>query len=82
MINHPGQIYVTKSRLFRQYQQVTEGIGLQPTASQFSRALNILLFQDLILRSRYTSENYFTLIPAEGYLEIVELLLGDYQPEQ
>ncbi len=81
-INHPGQIYVTKLSLFRQYQQVSEGIGLQPTASQFSRALNILLFQDFILRSRYTAENYFTLLPAEGYLEIVELLLGDYQPEQ
>jgi hypothetical protein len=81
-INHPGQIYVTKSCLFKQYQQVSEGIGLQSTTSQFSRALNMLLFQDLILRSRYTSENYFTLLPAEGYLEIVELLLGDYQLEQ
>ncbi len=81
-INHPGQIYVTKASLFRQYQQVSEEIGLQPTGSQFSRALNMLLFQDLILRSRYMVENYFTLLPAEGYLEIVELLLGDYQLEQ
>lgn len=80
--NHPGQIYVRQSSLFNQYQQVAEEIGLHSTSSQFSRALNTLLFQDLLLRSRYDSQNYFTLLPAEGYIEIVELLLGEYQLEQ
>ena len=80
-VANPGHIYVAKSMLYSQFQQVTETIGLATTASQFSSALNTLLFQDLLLHSRYSSENFFTLLPAEGYLEIVELLLGDHQIE-
>ena len=80
-VTNPGQIYVKKSVLHSQFQQVSESIGLATSASQFSSALNALLFQDLLLRSRYSSENYFTLLPAEGYLEIVELLIGEYQIE-
>jgi hypothetical protein len=80
-VSNPGQIYVAKSMLYSQFQQVSETIGLASTSSQFSRALNTLLFQDLLLHSRYSPENYFTLLPAEGYLEIVELLLGEDQIE-
>ncbi|MFW9830410.1 MAG: hypothetical protein ACFFD8_01340 [Candidatus Thorarchaeota archaeon] len=76
-VYNPGQVYVTNSSLFHQYQHIAEGIGLASHPSQFSRALNVLLFQDLLLRSRYSSENFFTLLPAEGYLEIVDLLLGE-----
>ncbi len=76
-INSPGHIYVTKSNLFTQFLQVSEEIGLFSTSEQFCRALNTLLFHDLILRSRYASENFFTLLSAEGYLEIVDLLLGE-----
>lgn len=79
--NNPGHFYVTNSRLFNQYQNIAESIGLPPTTSQFSRALNTLLFQELLLHSRYNSQNYFTLLPAEGYLEIVELLLGENRLE-
>lgn len=74
---NPGRIYVTKSQLLLQYKQVCERTEITPTNTQFSRALNELLFQDLLLRSRYNSENYFTLLPAQGYFEIVELVLGD-----
>ncbi len=81
-INHPSKIYVTKFNLFNQYQQVGESIGFLANASQFSRALNTILFQDLLLCSRYNTQNYYTLLPAEGYLEIVELLLGEYSVEQ
>jgi hypothetical protein len=80
-VTNPGQIYVTKSVLYSQFQQVSETIGLASSASQFSRSLNTLLFQDLLLHSRYSSENYFTLLPAEGYFEIVELLLGEHNIE-
>jgi hypothetical protein len=81
-INHPGHIYVRHSGLSNQYQQVAERIGLRSTSAQFSTALNTLLFQDLLLRSRYNTQNYFTLLPAEGYIEIVDLLLGEHQLEQ
>ncbi len=70
-VNHPGHIYVSKSSLFTQFEQVAEGIGFPDPSPQFSRALNMVLFQDLLLQSRYTAQNYFTLLPAEGYLEIV-----------
>ncbi|MFX0169056.1 MAG: hypothetical protein ACFE89_06790 [Candidatus Hodarchaeota archaeon] len=81
-VTNPGQIYVAKSALHSQFLQVSECIGLIPSSSQFSRALNTLLFQDLLLHSRYSSENYFTLLPATGYLDLVELLLGENQIEQ
>lgn len=81
-INRPGKIYVTKSSLFNQYQQVGEAIGFLANAPQFCRALNTILFQDLLLCSRYNTQNYYTLLPAEGYLQIVELLLGEYSVEQ
>ena len=80
-VTNPEQIYVEKSVLYSQFQRVSESVGLVTSASQFSSALNALLFQDLLLRSRYSSESYFTLLPAEGYLEIVELLFGEYQIE-
>jgi hypothetical protein len=80
-VTNPGHIYVTKSKLFRQFEQVSEGINFPSSANQFSRSLNTLLFQDLLLQSRYSAQNYFTLLPAEGYLEIVELLLGEFQQE-
>lgn len=79
--SNPSLVYVSRPQLFVQYQQVCETIGLHPTTAQFSRALNILLFQDLLLRSRYNTQNYFTLIPAEGYLEIVDLLIGEHFEE-
>jgi hypothetical protein len=74
---NPGQIYVTESQLLLQYQQVCECTEIAPKNTKFQRALNELLFQDLLLRSRYNSEKYFTLLPAQGYFEIVELILGD-----
>jgi len=80
-VMHPGHIYVSKSALFTQFKQVSEEIRLHASSHQFSRSLNMVLFQDLLLRSRYSSQNYFTLLPAEGYLEIVALLLGEYQLE-
>ncbi|MFX1565845.1 MAG: hypothetical protein ACFFCH_07640 [Promethearchaeota archaeon] len=80
-VTNPGHIYVTKTNLFRQFKQVAEEINFPSPAHLFSRSLNMLLFQDLLLQSRYSVHNYFTLLPAEGYLEIVELLLGEYQPD-
>ncbi len=78
-VTHPGHIYVSKVNLFNQFEQVSEEISFSSSSQQFSRALNMVLFQDLLLQSRYTANNYFTLLPAEGYLEIVELLLGEYR---
>lgn len=80
-ITNPGHIYVRKSSLFTQFEQVSEEINFPSSSKQFTRALNMLLFQDLLLQSRYSTENYFTLLPAEGYFEIVELLLGEYDLE-
>ncbi len=80
-VTNPGHIYVTKTNLFRQFVQVAEEINFHSSVNQFSRSLNLLLFQDLLLQSRYNAHSYFTLLPAEGYLEIVELLLGEYQPD-
>jgi len=80
-INSPGHIYVSQANLFTQFKQVGEGMGFPTSPNQFTRALNMILFQDLLLRSRYNAQSYFTLLPAEGYLEIVELLLGENQLE-
>ena len=80
-ITHPGHIYVSKTSLYKQFEQVSEEIRFPSSSQQFSRALNMVLFQDLLLQSRYTTKNYFTLLPATGYLEIVNLLLGEYQFE-
>jgi hypothetical protein len=76
-LNNPGRLYVSKPCLFSQYGQVCERTGLSPSSGQFPRALNELLFQDLLLRSRYNPDNYFTLLPAQNCVEVVELLLGD-----
>ncbi|MFX1318708.1 MAG: hypothetical protein ACFE9D_02725 [Promethearchaeota archaeon] len=80
-VNHPGHIYVSQTSLFTQFKQVGEGMGFLVSPNQFTRALNMILFQDLLLNSRYNTQSYFTLLPAEGYLEIVELLLGKNQLE-
>jgi hypothetical protein len=80
-VNHPGHIYVSQANLFTQFKQVGEGMGFTASHNQFSRALNMVLFQDLLLNSRYNTQSYFTLLPATGYLEIVELLLGENQLE-
>jgi hypothetical protein len=80
-LTHPGHIYVSKPCLYTQFKQVTEEIRNPLFSKQFSRALNMVLFHDLLLQSRYTKENYFTLLSGEGYLEIVELLLGEFQSE-
>ncbi len=80
-VTNPGHIYVSKTSLFKQFEQVSEEIRFSSSSQQFSRAFNMVLFQDLLLQSRYTTKNYFTLLPAEGYLEIVELLLGNYRYE-
>jgi hypothetical protein len=74
--SNPGRLYITKQNLITQYNQVCERNEIPKSSTQFSRALNDVLFQDLLLRSRYNSQNYFTLIPAQGYIEIVDLLLG------
>jgi hypothetical protein len=76
-LNNPGHLYVSRACLLSQYGQVSERTGFSPTSGQFSRALNELLFQDLLLRSRYNSENYFTLLSAQNCVEVVDLLLGD-----
>lgn len=76
-LSNSGQLYVSKPCLSSQYQQVCERTGLTPSSGQFSCALDELLFQDLLLRSRYNPENYFTLLPAQSCVEVVELLLGD-----
>ncbi len=78
---HPGHIYVNKSSLFTQFEQILEEMGVSSSSHTFTRALNVLLFKDFLLQSRYTAQNYFTLLPAEGYLEIVELLLGEFKFE-
>jgi hypothetical protein len=78
-VTHPRHIYVSKVNLLNQFEQVSEEISFSSSFQQYSRALNMVLFQDLLLQSRYTANNYFTLLPAEGYLEIVELLLGEYR---
>jgi Cdc6-like AAA superfamily ATPase len=72
-----GRLYVSKLCLFQQYEQVCERVGITPSTGQFTHALNELLFQDLLLRSRYNSDNYFTLFPAQNCVEVVDLLLGD-----
>lgn len=74
--SNPGRLYIDKQNLVTQYNQVCERNEIPTSSTQFSRALNDVLFQDLLLRSRYNSQNYFTLIPAQGYIEIVDLLLG------
>ena len=75
--NDENNIYISTPYLFYQYRQVCERSGFRPTSPQFSRSLSALLFHDLLLQSRYSSENYFTLISGREYLEIVDLLLGD-----
>ena len=79
---NPGRIYAPKQLLFRQFHQVCERTGIPSTASQFTRALNELLFQDLLLQSRYNPQNYYTLLPPTGYLEIVDLILGEADGER
>ena len=76
-LTNSGSIYASKQRLFHQFHQVCERIGIQSTTTQFTRALNELLFRDLLLQSRYNTQNYYTLLPPTGYLEIVELILGE-----
>ncbi len=74
--SNPGRLYIDKQGLITQYNQVCERNEVPKSSTQFSRALNDILFQDLLIRSRYNSQNYFTLIPAKGYIDIVNLLLG------
>ncbi len=76
-ICNPCQIYVSKSNLLLQFQQICETSQLNLTEKHFTKSLNEVLFQDLLLCSRYDSKNYFTLLPAKGYLEIVNLILDN-----
>jgi hypothetical protein len=76
-LNNPSRLYVSKSCLVSEYGQVLERTGFSATSGQFSRALNELLFEDLLLRSRYNPDNYFTLLTAQNCVEVVGLLLGD-----
>ncbi|MFX1475293.1 MAG: hypothetical protein ACFFCO_07450, partial [Promethearchaeota archaeon] len=75
-LSNPGRLYIDKQNLITQYNQVCERNEIPQSSTQFSRALNDVLFQDLLIRSRYNSQNYFTLLPAQGYLDIVDLLLA------
>jgi hypothetical protein len=74
---NPGMIYVSKPELLLQFQQICETSHLKLTEKHFTKSLNEVLFQDLLLCSRYDSKNYFTLLPAKGYLEIVDLILAE-----
>jgi hypothetical protein len=75
-LSNPGRLYIDKPNLILQYNQICERNEIPQSPTQFSRALNDILFQDLLIRSRYNSQNYFTLLPAQGYIEIVDLLLA------